>query len=324
MITAKSKQERRVKRTKRYPKAIMANTTAGERAMASSDAPPKPLKVEVALNPRMQKKIDAMAFKQIQTNSRMDRLEKTLELLTDTTLGMRDLVMEQLKRIRCTAPVTDEPVFFPRAFNKVSFRLRKKSVDVQVEDILNGEKRRRVYRCSDFSKVEHLICYRTMTEGIELLERRVPLTPAKKRAAANARKRAVATRAKNKAHSLDMEANHAEVAYMMGKEGVKNSVVPSKSKKTMAYDPTNDAAQIAENRSRAAAEKVITKICSKGGVAEGAKDGVLIDALVANGFQPQVAFYAAHNCGRVTDPIVIKKHTTKKAKAKSGSTSNEY
>lgn len=291
------------------------NITADE--AQRSDAP---LKVLVSLDEASQKRIDAMAFKQVQTNSRLFALEGVVAKLTDTIGSTATMVQEQLRRIKAKASDEADVVFNHRMFNKISLRLRKKSIDVQVEDLSSGVKRRRVFRCSDYSKVEHFITYRTLADGIEEIERRVP-----SRKAPAGKGKGVA---KKRAKAPVSEAQRlADLRHQMERDNIKNHTVPMVTDSRKSFDSEANKKQIEINRSREKAEKVITKICSHGGVAEGAKDKELIEALVENGFDQNVAFYAAMNCGRVSDPNLIRQHERSKNKGKRskvGATSNDY
>lgn len=281
------------------------HTTAAEEVVSSA-----PLKVHVELNEQSRKRIDAMAFKQVQIGSRMDTLEGTMSRLASSILGMAGMVESELHRIKSRPAIDSDPCFYPKMFNKISIRLRKKSIDVVVEDIHEGSKRKRVFRCSDWTRVEHFMSYRSLTDGIEELA----VKPTVRRLTAGKK-----TVAKKRA----AKKTPADVRYDMERAGIENRVVAGKEGKTAYLDPEADKDQRAVNRSREKAEKVIVKLCSAGGSAEGAKDAELIEALQANGFDREVAFYAAMNCGRVTDPRVINQHKPKR-NAKALGDSNPY
>lgn len=295
-----------IKRIKSKAVLRKGHVTAAEEAFGTS----RKMEVKVSLDEQSMKRIDVMAFKQVQTHSRMDKLESSMQTLANLVTGMAEQVNKQLARIK-SPPAISSPLFYPRMFNKVSMKLRKKSIDVQVEDIYEGVKRRRVFRCTDWTRVEHLMSYRTLTEGIEELEPRVPT----RRTA----RKVVAKKPVRRAKTAE------EVRYEMERDGERNQVVPSKDDgRRTFYNPELAKACEATNRSRTNAEKVIVKICSPGGQAEGAKNQPLIEALHANGFDKSVAFYAAMNCGRITDPKLIAEFNKQFKKPAPEAHSNPY
>jgi len=255
-----------------------------------------------------------MAFKQVQTGSRLDVMEKTMTALVKTIETMAGTVQSELHRIKSRPVVDAEPVFYHKMFNRISVRLRKRAIDVMVEDLHDGVKRKRVFRCNDWTRVEHLMTYRTMTEGIEELEVKAPV---KRKGFGKKVAKKVAKKAPTKPKSIE------DIRHEMERDGIPNTVIASGKTKTAYYDTMSDAEQRAVNRSREKAERLIVKLCSAGGPFEGAKDAGLIDALHANGFDRQVAFHAAMNCGRITDPSIIRQHQPKR-KRKVDETSNEY
>lgn len=292
------------------PKRAVTRTQQVTKLEAAPEC--KPLQVKADLSEASMKRIDAMAFKQVQIGSRMDKVESAMEQLVKVVTDMASQVDVQLRRIKSPATVTVAPVFYHKMFNKISLRLRKKSIDVQVEDIHEGVKRRRVFRCSDWTRVEHLMTYRTLTDGIEELE----LKPKAKRRAP-AKKKAVGTSRRRKTIE--------DTRYEMERDGIKNTELPVPVKPSRAmYNKELAKAMQAQNRNREKAEKVIVKLCSEGGPAEGAKDTELLEALEANGFDKTVAFYAAMNCGRITDPHIIQQHNRRNKKTHAAGQSNQY
>ena len=306
---ATKRKVRRVKRKRRIAKKPIRD---------SEGLPP----VLADLSPDSQGKIAAMGFKQVQTNSRVHALESTITKLTETVTEMATMVHVQLRRITANPTSTEPPLFSQRMFNKISIKLRKKSIDAQVEDLHQGVKRRRIFRCSDWSKVEHLITYKTITDGIEELEPREPrkTPPNLKVLAKKAPRRATKGAAKN---VISEAQKLADTRHQMERDNVKNTTVPVTVNRY--FDDESEAEQKRLNQSRLKAERVIVKICSAGGPAEGAMNNALIEALHENGFDKRVAFYAASNCGRVSDPHVIKKYEKRrKAKAAAVETNNPY
>jgi len=258
----------------------------------------KLVEVEASLDAKSVARLNSMAFKQVQTNTKIGQLEATLAKLTDSLTAMSGMVQSELHRIKSRPTQEDaEELFCHKMFTKVSIKLRKRSIDITVEDISLGIKRRRIYRCSDWTRVEHFINYRTLTDGI------VELPPRAIRDQSGSK----VIKRPNRAATL------SDVRHTMERAGESNRILPTKSNKDF-IDVEAEAAQKAVNRSRLKAEKVITKLCSRGGAAENATDTELINALEENGFAPEVAYYAALNCGRVTDPAVISKHQPKPTK----------
>jgi hypothetical protein len=268
------------------------------------------LQVKVSLEEREERRIEAIAFRQIQTNTRLDVMEKTMEAQAKHTAELHVMMETQLKRIKGFGMAQQENALFcTRMFSKISMRLRKKSIDVTIEDISNGVKRKRIFRCTDWSRVEHLMSYRTETDGIEEISPRVPA------------KKVVGKKNAGGRHTTPKTL--ADVRHVMERDGEQNSIVPER--KEPYYDKGKETAQKSRNRDRAHAERVITRLCSRGGVAEDAKNGALISALVKTGFEEEVAFYAASNCGRITDPKLLKKYATKTVvTSPAGETSNQY
>jgi hypothetical protein len=286
-------------------------TEAEEKAYQEAKAKQKnkgePLKITSLfnLNPATEKKIEAMAFRQVQTTSQLQAMREVMTKLTATVDELRQATETQLRRIKVATTEPENPAFATRCFNKISIKLRKRTIDVTVEDIHLGVKRRRVFRCDSFSKVEHLITARTVVEGIEeiAVAARKPKVKAKKSAS-------------KRVKSLE------EVRYEMERDGVQNMVVPQALTNTY-YDASKEAKTVLTNRTRERAEKAINKLCSAGGPHAGACNEELVDALIETGFSPPIAFAAASNCGRITKQGLEKRYAAApvKTQTKSG---NEY
>lgn len=260
----------------------------------------------VELNPDTIKKIESMAFRQVQTTSQLNHNNGKLDSLVEQLQSLTATVDKHLSRLKVPTVESDNAAFSTKCFNKISIRLRKRTVDVLVEDIHQGAKRKRLFRCESFSKAEHLLCMRTVVEGIE----EVPVI--KTRTASKTKPKAK-SKTKTKTKTL------AEVRYEMERDGIQNTVVPKTD--TAYFDSTKAVVNSAESKNLAKAEKIIVKICSSGKYAN-AKDEELIDALIQSGFAPHVAFAAASNCGRVSNEKLSAKYVRKTATLTKHS--NEY
>lgn len=302
------KLRKQIKTVKKSPAKLRKGHVTEREEIAGRAKIKQPVKVLVNLDKQTLEKFDRMAFKQVQTQNRMESLEKSVVTLMQSVSSMASMVDGHMKRLRSAPAAGEGVVFHHKMFNKISIKLRKRAIDVLVEDLHNGIKRKRVFRCADYSKVEHFMATRTLAEGIEELAPRPARVPKKKKTTAKKQTKRTKT--------------VADVRYEMEREGLRNQIVPSQGK-SRYFDETASATQAQQNKQREKAEKVIVKLCSAGGLAENAKDQELLDALMANGFTDHVAFYAASNCGRITDPKVIKKYDTSK-KSKAPATSNEY
>lgn len=116
------------------------------------------------LSPDTVKKIEAMSFKQVTTASRVDQLSKQIVGIESTVGKMAKVLDEQLSRILTPPSEGEYTVFHRRAFKKLSIRLRRKSIDLHVEDI-DGSKR--VYRCMNWTDLTYLIATQKIRDGIE-------------------------------------------------------------------------------------------------------------------------------------------------------------
>ena len=312
-VVAKTKRKAVVRRS---PKAARAGYVTEKEEAAYAEAKlnhKKQGKLVVTslfnLNPNTERKIESMAYRQVQTTSQLTKTNDRVSALTASVEQLAQVVEAQLRRIKVAATEPENPVFATRCFNKISIRLRKRAVDVQIEDIHQGAKRRRLFRCDSYSKVEHLLTQRTIVEGIEEIV-----------VAATTKKSAGKPKGKKGRPSSKKPQSLADVRHIMERDGIPNSIIPTKEEKLFSQKAS--IVSVTANRNREKAEKLIVKLCSPGKPYEDASDEELVDALVDNGFAPAVAFAAASNCGRITKRGLESAYSS--TKVTSNRSGNEY
>jgi hypothetical protein len=199
----------------------------GKVVKAIKPIPAEPAKVEAVLSPATEKRLDGIVFKQVRIETRTEQLAKQVNAIELTVGRMAKMLDEQLSRILTPnngGGNGEGVVFHRRAFKKLSIKLRKRFIEVLVEDA-NGAKRQ--FRCSDWTAVTYLIANQRVREGIEEVAPSVRKVQQKRRTLAR-----------------DEEA-------------------PAKPERRKRFTGIDDAAaqeQAALNRSREKAEKAIRKL----------------------------------------------------------------